>query len=63
LLIARAEELDVPVENLLSPDHLRRLLWDSPDQTDPTEVEARLAQLGTRAWQRELVVPVIAQNW
>jgi len=63
LLIARAEELDVPVENLLSPDHLRRLLWDSPDQTDEADVEARLAELGARAWQRELVTPVIVQNW
>jgi ribonuclease D len=62
-LIELAEELEVPVENLLSPDHLRRLLWDSPDQTDQATIEARLAELGTRPWQRELVVPVIAQNW
>lgn len=63
LLIELAESCDVPVENLLSPDHLRRLLWDSPDQTDPAAIEARLAQLGARAWQRDLVVPVIARNW
>lgn len=63
LLIELAEQVDVPVENLLSPDHLRRLLWESPDHTDPAAIEARLAQLGARAWQRELVVPVIAQNW
>jgi len=58
-----AEEIEVPVENLLSPDHLRRLLWDSPDQTDSATIEARLLELGARAWQRELAVPVIAQNW
>jgi ribonuclease D len=63
LLIDFAETLDVPVENLLSPDHLRRLLWDSPDHTDAAAVDARLAQLGARAWQRELVVPVIVTNW
>lgn len=63
LLIELAEEWNVPVENLLSPDHLRRLLWDSPDHTDATAVEATLAQLGARAWQRDLVVPVIVQNW
>lgn len=63
LLIEHAEKLDVPVENLLSPDHLRRLLWDSPDQTDAAAVDARLAQLGARAWQRELVIPVIVPNW
>ncbi|HEY3410610.1 MAG TPA: HRDC domain-containing protein [Propionicimonas sp.] len=62
-LIERAEELQLPVENLLSPDHLRRLLWDSPDTTDAATVETRLADLGARPWQRELVVPVIIQLW
>ncbi len=62
-LIERAEELELPVENLLSPDHLRRLLWDSPDTTDEATVTARLAELGARPWQRELVVPVITQLW
>lgn len=63
LLIEFAGKLNVPVENLLSPDHLRRLLWDSPDQTDAATVDGRLAQLGARAWQRELVVPEITSNW
>lgn len=58
-----AETLNVPTENLLSPDHLRRLLWDSPDSLDEAHIDARLQDLGTRLWQRELVVPVIAQNW
>lgn len=58
-----AETLNVPTENLLSPDHLRRLLWDSPDSQDEAQIDARLQELGTRPWQRELVVPVIAQNW
>lgn len=58
-----ATEWDVPVENLLSPDHLRRLLWDSPDQIDSDAIDARLAELGARPWQRLRVVPVIAQNW
>jgi ribonuclease D len=58
-----AEELNVPVENLLSPDHLRRLLWDSADQTEPAAIDARLTELGARPWQRLRVVPVIAKNW
>ncbi len=62
-LIALAESLELPVENLLSPDHLRRLLWDSPATTSPDEVDARLAELGARAWQRELAIPVITANW
>ena len=62
-LIERAGELEVPVENLLSPDHLRRLLWNSPDQITAEEVDARLAELGARPWQRELAVPVITAQW
>lgn len=62
-LIELAGEHEVPVENLLSPDHLRRLLWDSPDTTSDVEVDARLTELGARAWQRELVVPVITAQW
>jgi len=58
-----AEEVNVPLENLLSPDHLRRLLWDSPDQTTEEAIEAHLVELGTRPWQRALVVPVIAKSW
>lgn len=62
-LIELAGEHEVPLENLLSPDHLRRLLWDSPDATTSAEVDARLSELGARPWQRELVVPVITAQW
>lgn len=62
-LIELAESLQLPVENLLSPDHLRRLLWDSPAQTEPAEVDRRLGEFGARQWQRELVVPVITRLW
>lgn len=62
-LAALAEELNVPAENLLSPDHLRRLLWDSPTTQDEAQIDARLQELGARPWQRERVVPVIAQYW
>ncbi len=63
LLTELAAAHQVPLENLLAPDHLRRLLWDSPNRTDAAAVDATLAQLGARPWQRELVVPVITQNW
>lgn len=62
-LIEAAEHADVPVENLLAPDHLRRLLWDSPDSIDEATIDVRLAELGARPWQRALAVPVIAANW
>ncbi len=62
-LEALALSLSVPVENLLTPDTQRRLLWDSASATDRTEVDERLQALGARAWQRELVTPVIADAW
>lgn len=65
-LAALSEHHEVPVENLLSPDTLRRVLWSPPTHVtdDPATVAAALSQtltaLGARPWQRELTVPVIA---
>ena len=55
----------MPAENLLTPDYLRRLLWTPPATRDPDSlaaaVDASLAELGARAWQIELVSPVVTQ--
>ncbi len=62
-MVALAEEVDVPVENLLSPDLVRRLCWDGyqPDGNDPAAaVDAYLAAGGARNWQRALAVPRLA---
>ncbi|WP_415974672.1 HRDC domain-containing protein [Rhodococcus sp. 077-4] len=60
-----SESVSVPVENLLMPDLLRRLVWDwrTPDSAeDPAElIDARLAEAGARPWQRTLVVPVLTE--
>ena len=55
-----AESLSVPVENLIAPKPLRTLLWD-PVGTDPESLDAQLADLDVRPWQRDAVVPVISQ--
>jgi ribonuclease D len=59
-----AESLSVPVENLLTPDYVRRLLWEPPegDATDlPALVADRLRELGAREWQVELTTePLVA---
>jgi len=53
----------VPVENLLTPDYLRRVLWAPPETRDPaalaTEVAAMLTRLGARQWQVDLAGPVL----
>jgi ribonuclease D len=60
----RAEELNVPVENMLTPDYMRRVLWTPPhasaDEME-TAVAGSLAKLGARAWQIELTGPLITR--
>ncbi len=45
----------VPVENLLTPDILRRLLWEPPEDQTAQGVAQRLRVLGARPWQVDLV--------
>ncbi|MGY1769508.1 HRDC domain-containing protein [Geodermatophilus sp. SYSU D00779] len=44
----------VPVENLLSPDLVRRLMWTPPEPRDAETVAATLRGGGAREWQVEL---------
>ncbi|MBX9244888.1 ribonuclease D, partial [Actinotalea ferrariae] len=54
VVTALAEEHQVPVENLLQPDLLRRLCW-TPPGPDEASVEQFLADGGARPWQVGLV--------
>jgi len=60
---AFAEEREVPVENLLTPDYLRRVLW-KPPVVDAAEMEQavaeELARLGARSWQIQIMAPILA---
>ena len=64
-LVKLAEEQGLPVENVLTPDYLRRVLWTPPDTRDPNSlaaaVAAALSQLGARPWQIELAEPVVTR--
>ena len=46
-------------ENLITPDHLRRLAWRPPTPVTAESVDQALADLGARPWQRELTVATI----
>jgi ribonuclease D len=50
-VIEIAEGLEMPVENLLTPDHLRRLAWHPPAVVDVDTVSTELLRLGARSWQ------------
>ncbi len=55
-----SEEHSVPVENLLSPDLVRRLMWTPPEPRDPATVAAALRAGGAREWQVELTGDLLA---
>lgn len=56
-----AEQLKLPTENLISPDTVRRVVWQPPAEVTVESVDALLAQHDARPWQRELVAPVITE--
>lgn len=58
-LAALSEQHRVPVENLASPDLVRRVTW-APPGDDADVVEEALLALGARPWQAALVAPVLA---
>jgi ribonuclease D len=51
----------LPVENLLSPDTLRRLSWDPPTDTGEPSVAQALASYGARPWQIELTAGPVSR--
>ncbi len=57
---ALAERLNLPQENLITPDTVRRVCWEPPDLPTPQAVAERLAERGARRWQIALVSTVIA---
>ncbi len=56
---ALAEQLNMPAENLITPDTVRRVCWEPPGAVDAGSVGAALAAYGARAWQVEQVTPVL----
>ncbi len=52
----KAQELELPVENLLTPEHLRQICWQLPQ---PSEVGDLLHQMGARPWQIEISTPIL----
>ncbi|AMM07545.1 ribonuclease D [Streptomyces albidoflavus] len=58
---ARAEELRLPQENLITPDTVRRLCWEPPADHGPAAVSAALAGYGARPWQIEQVTPLLVE--
>jgi ribonuclease D len=60
-ITAFGTEHSVPVENVLTPDVLRRVLWTPPADLSEPSVAAALAALGARPWQVAIAAPIIAR--
>ena len=55
-----SEDQAIPVENLLTPDFLRRLCWEPPLDISLDTVAESLRHLGARFWQIELLAPALS---
>lgn len=60
VVLELAEQHDLPAENLISPDLIRRLAWEPPSELTPATVSERLTQGGARAWQVGLIAALLA---
>ncbi len=61
-VIKRAAELDLPVENLVSPEVIRQLVWKNPPLSDlELYIEQLLAANGARSWQIREITPVLTE--
>jgi ribonuclease D len=54
-----SREHQVPAENLLAPDTVRRVMWEPAGDT-PDRLAAQLRGLGARPWQVELTTAMLA---
>jgi len=59
-IVEKSEELNIPVENLLTPELLRRLSWNPPAETDEASIREALGEMGAREWQLdETAQPIV----
>ncbi|MEY4658222.1 MAG: hypothetical protein RL466_1035 [Actinomycetota bacterium] len=51
----RAQELSIPLENLISPELVRKICWEPPKNS----VMESLLAMGARKWQSEIAAPIL----
>ena len=56
-----ATERELPVENLLTPEFMRKICWNyGGNPASVTEVASDLASWGARQWQIEITAPILS---
>jgi ribonuclease D len=61
LIAGLASDHNLPPENLVTPDSVRRLAWTPPEPLDEDVVREVLAGYGARRWQIELTASGLAE--
>ncbi|RFA12744.1 ribonuclease D [Subtercola boreus] len=61
VLVELGEQQNIPLENLLTPEYLRRTAWTPPAPITPETIGEALQKAGARPWQIELTAQPIAQ--
>ncbi|NBY15062.1 MAG: ribonuclease D [Actinobacteria bacterium] len=59
VIASLSEQLSIPVENLITPDTVRRIIWTPPQSEE--QLAQELTKFGVRPWQRELIEPALKQ--
>ncbi len=54
-----SDDLSIPVENLLTPESLRRVAWKPPVDSSVEAIAAALEEVGARPWQIDATAQVI----
>jgi ribonuclease D len=60
VISALAEEIEMPAENLISPDYVRQVCWHI-EITARDHIANKLQELGARDWQIRIVAEALAQ--
>jgi ribonuclease D len=58
-LAAISEQMTIPVEHLVTPDVMRRIVWEAP--ASQSQLDDALNGAFVRPWQQELVRPLLAE--
>ena len=64
-LIELSAQIQIPTENLVTPEFVRKICWQEPPATNSEYenfVNEQLNKMGARPWQIELVTPVISAS-
>lgn len=61
-VLSKAAELEIPQENLISPDHVRQVCWDLGLGSE-MQIADKLLGAGARKWQVEIVAGLLASSF